>query len=262
MQMDEFAWHDIPDSISYILNVTRAPSVGYVGFSQGTAQAFAALAVNPTLNAQVSVFVALAPALAPPGLAAPVVDGLMKASPALLFLLFGRKAIMASALAWQRLLYPPIFARLIDISLGFLFRWYGARIGAAQKHWFQIMRAQAFAPFDDDVAATGAALSLSRHDMRARPSVPMRFPTRNIATPIVLLWGDADSLVDINAMRAQLPEAARDRRLRGYEHLDILWGDDVHRDVIPHVLEELRRHAGPAKPAGMVNGVERTGAAA
>lgn len=32
------------------------------------------------------------------------------------------------------------------------------------------------------------------------------------------------------------------KRLRGYEHLDILWGKNVHVDVIPVVLQALRRY--------------------
>jgi pimeloyl-ACP methyl ester carboxylesterase len=52
--MDEFAFHDIPDSINYILETTSAPSLSYIGFSQGTAQAFATLAVHPKLNDQVA----------------------------------------------------------------------------------------------------------------------------------------------------------------------------------------------------------------
>jgi len=78
--IDDFAWHDIPDSINYILDITQARSVSYVGFSQGSAQAFAALSIHPQLNQKVNVFIALAPAMSPAGLAAPVVDGLMKAS--------------------------------------------------------------------------------------------------------------------------------------------------------------------------------------
>ena len=78
--IDDFAWHDIPDSIEYILQSTRAPSLSYVGFSQGTAQAFAALSIHPQLNQKVNVFIALAPAMRPRGLSAPLVDGLMKAS--------------------------------------------------------------------------------------------------------------------------------------------------------------------------------------
>ncbi|KAH9838089.1 uncharacterized protein C8Q71DRAFT_899293 [Rhodofomes roseus] len=45
--IDNFAWHDIPDSIEYILDVTKEPSLSYVGFSQGTAQALAALSIHP-----------------------------------------------------------------------------------------------------------------------------------------------------------------------------------------------------------------------
>ncbi len=61
--IDEFAWYDIPDSIEYILEVTEEKSVSYVGFSQGTAQAFAALSIWPKLNQKVDVFIALAPAM-------------------------------------------------------------------------------------------------------------------------------------------------------------------------------------------------------
>jgi lysosomal acid lipase/cholesteryl ester hydrolase len=78
--MDDFAWHDIPDSIEYILHVTKEPSLSYIGFSQGTAQAFAALSIHPQLNERINVFIALAPAMRPAGLSAPIVDGLMKAS--------------------------------------------------------------------------------------------------------------------------------------------------------------------------------------
>lgn len=78
--IDDFAWHDIPDSIEYILDITKARKLSYVGFSQGTAQAFAALSIHPQLNSKVNVFIALAPAMSPAGLAAPVVDGLMKTS--------------------------------------------------------------------------------------------------------------------------------------------------------------------------------------
>jgi lysosomal acid lipase/cholesteryl ester hydrolase len=78
--MDDFAWGDVPDTIEYILRTTRAPRLNYIGFSQGTAQAFAALSIHPQLNDRVKVFIGLAPAMSPTGLAAPLVDGLMKAS--------------------------------------------------------------------------------------------------------------------------------------------------------------------------------------
>lgn len=154
--MDQFAFHDIPDSIEYILSTTSQVSLSYIGFSQGTAQAFATLAIHPTLNDQVDVFIALAPAMSPAGLRNGIVDALVKASPEVLFLAFGRRSMLSSATMWQSILYPPIFVRLIDMSLSFLFNWSGKNISIPQKlaayphlysltstksvvHWFQIV---------------------------------------------------------------------------------------------------------------------------
>ncbi|KAL0577737.1 hypothetical protein V5O48_004231 [Marasmius crinis-equi] len=266
--IDDFAWHDIPDSIQYILDITKVSKVSYVGFSQGTAQAFAALSIHPQLNEKINVFIALAPALSPAGLAASIVDGLMKSSPTLMFLFFGRKSILSSATMWQSILYPPLFAKVIDTSLTWMFDWRGKNIASTQKiaayahlysfastksvvHWFQIMRNGAFLMYDDDVMSPVIRTSVSSYR-------PARFPTKNIVTPIVLLYGDSDSLVDIDAMTKQLPKHTEARRLSGYEHLDILWGKDVDRDVIPEVLDVLKRYAqGKEGMSLLVNGIKR-----
>jgi len=259
--IDDFARRDIPDSIAYILEVTGEKSLSYIGFSQGSAQAFAALSICPALNAKIDVFVALAPAMSPPGLSAPLVDGLMKASPTLMYLFFGRRSILSSASMWQSILYPPIFASVIDSSLRFLFNWSGDNISPTQKiaayahlystastksvvHWFQIMRNAAFQMYDDDVQS----LSPGSRDGWGNATTrfyyrPARFPTRNIAAPVVLLYGTNDSLVDIDVMMKQLPGHARAKALTGYEHVDILWGRHVDRDVIPEVLKTLREYA-------------------
>ncbi len=36
----------------------------------------------------------------------------------------------------------------------------------------------------------------------------IQFPTHNIVSPIVLLYGDSDSLIDIDATLGQLPDHA------------------------------------------------------
>ncbi|KAF8170341.1 triacylglycerol lipase [Mycena galopus ATCC 62051] len=218
--IDDFAWHDIPDSIEYILDCTKAKTVSYVGFSQGTAQAFAALSIHPQLNDKINVFIALAPAMSPAGLAATIVDSLMKASPTLMFLFFGRKSILSSAIMWQSILYPPIFAKTIDTSLRWLFAWQSLNISTQQKtaayahlysfasvksvvHWFQIMRNGQFQMYDDDVQSPITRTAPRGHDV----------------------------------MVGQLPGHTVCKRLHGYEHLDILWGKDVDVDVIPEVLD-------------------------
>jgi len=214
--------------------------------------------------------------MSPPGLSAPIIDALMKTSPTLLYLVFGRKSILSSALSWQALLYPPVFSKIIDTALGFLFDWNNRNITSSQKiaayshlysytsvkavvHWFQIMRNGEFVMFDDDAGGIMPSVHIAdgedpagRRGRRNQAYRPARFPTRNIVTPIVLLWGDSDSLVNIDVMLSQLPQLPADKSnvtaksLRGYEHLDVLWGKNVHVDVIPEVLEALRKHREPA----------------
>ncbi|KAK9486252.1 Alpha/Beta hydrolase protein [Lipomyces starkeyi] len=250
--MDEFALYDIPDTIDYILSTACQRSLAYIGFSQGSAQAFAALSLHPGLNDKVSVFVALAPAMAPGGLSIGIVDALIKASPTIMFFFFGRKAILSSAIFWQSIMYPPLFVRLIDKSLIFLFNWHGKNISFHQKvaayahlysfasvktvvHWFQIMRHSCFQMFDDEPSAPIRLYGQAFYKVA-------QFPTRNIRSPIYLMYGTADSLVDIDAMLKELPRHAVAIPVEDHEHLDIIWGKDVQHIVIPHVLNVLEKY--------------------
>ncbi|KAL2256480.1 hypothetical protein VTK26DRAFT_1604 [Humicola hyalothermophila] len=251
--IDEFAFHDIPDSISYILETTGQKSLSYIGFSQGTAQAFASLAVHPKLNDQVNVFIALAPAMSPAGLSNGVVDALVKTSPQVLFLLFGRRSILSSAAMWEAILYPPLFTKLIDLALSFLFNWRTKNISHSQKlaayphlysytstksvvHWFQIIRNKSFQMYDDDVQPP---LGLLASSTSRRYTKVARYPTRNIRTPIVLVYGGSDSLVDIKAMLRELPAQTLATEIPHYEHLDFLWARDVREQVFQHVFDAL-----------------------
>ncbi|KAL5117026.1 cholesterol esterase [Pleosporales sp. CAS-2024a] len=252
--MDQFAFHDIPDSIAYILETTHQASLSYIGFSQGTAQAFATLSIHPTLNDKVDVFVALAPAMSPKGVASGTVDSFVKASPDILYLAFGRKSILPSTTMWQSILYPPIFVRLIDASLRFLFDWTSVNISPQQKlaayphlysftstksvvHWFQIIRNGVFQMYDDE--APNPVMS-----NRSKYYKVAKFPTKNIKTPIVLVYGGSDSLVDINVMLKELPRHTVAKEIPHYEHLDFLWAQSVNELVFPHVFEALEKHAG------------------
>ncbi|KAI9814547.1 MAG: cholesterol esterase [Thelocarpon impressellum] len=258
--IDQFAFHDIPDSIAYILSTTSQPSLSYIGFSQGTAQAFAALSIHPTLNDKVNVFIALAPAMSPAGLSNGVVDALMKASPDVIFLAFGRRSILSSATMWQAILYPPIFVRIIDMSLSFLFNWHSRNISAHQKlaayphlysftstksvvHWFQIIRTKSFQMYDDEGAAVLSVSAGSKYSKKHK------FPTRNIKTPIVLMYGGSDSLVDIDVMLRELPSHTVAKEVPHFEHLDFLWANETDTLVFPHVFTALDAYVDAEHPA-------------
>ena len=188
--------------------------------------------------------------MSPAGLSNGVVDALIKASPQVLFLMFGRRSILSSATTWQSILYPPIFVRAIDLGLNFLFKWHTKNISMSQKlasyphlysftstksvvHWFQIIRTKSFQMYDDDVHPPLLVGSSSKYTKVAK------YPTRNIKTPIVLVYGGSDSLVDIKVMLRELPPQTVATEIPHYEHLDFLWARDVDTQVFKHVFDAL-----------------------
>ena len=76
--IDDFASSDIPSFVSYILDHTRQQKLSYIGFSQGSAQCFAALSTNKELNKQLEVFIALAPIMRPREYASAIIDQCLK----------------------------------------------------------------------------------------------------------------------------------------------------------------------------------------
>lgn len=249
--MDDFALRDIPDAIDYILETTKVPSLSYIGFSQGTAQAFATLSIHPLLNEKINLFIALAPAMSPKGLHNVLVNALIRSSPNALFLFFGRKAILPSAIFWQSIIYPPLYVKVLDLCMKFLFNWHSGNMSFQQKtasyyhlysfasvkslvHWFQVIRSGSFQMYDDDASM-----------MSGKFYKAARFPTKNITTPIVLMYGGSDSLVEINVMLDALPDHTIAEEVPHYEHLDFLWARDVDQLVIPRVLHWLLDFAEP-----------------
>lgn len=238
--LDEFAFFDIPNSVDYILRVTNQPRLTYIGFSQGTAQSFAAVSANPDLERKIERIIAISPATTPHGLYLRFLDLLLKLSPLIMFLLFSRRMLLPLVCFWQHILYPPFFASMIDLSNYALFNWRSRNIDRAQKiasyahlysttsvktvvHWFQIMKARNFQMYHE----SGNMGTLA----------PTNFPLKNIAIPIHLIYGAADLLVDIDVMRAQLPlQHLTAVPVPGHEHLDNLWGRDVVQQVFSHVL--------------------------
>jgi lysosomal acid lipase/cholesteryl ester hydrolase len=242
--IDDFAIFDIPDIIDYILDYTKLQKLTYIGFSQGTAQAFASISINPHLNKKIEQFIAISPATTPHGLNTNFLDVLLKSSPNLMYLLFSRKILMPSITFWRRIVYPSLFDLMIDWSNWLLFDWKSDNITKFQKissfahlysttsvkvvvHWFQIMKHKNFQMYHES----------SRFLSELNPTV---YNLKLIQVPIHLIYGTIDSLVDIDIMRDQLPRATTTiQPVENHEHLDNLWGEDVYEVVFKHVLTYL-----------------------
>lgn len=75
----------------------------------------------------------MAPAATPKGFSHPLLDGLVKAAPSLIYLLLGRKIFLKSVVFWQRIISPPVFVKIIDGAVRFLFGWHCRNMHEAQK---------------------------------------------------------------------------------------------------------------------------------
>lgn len=240
--LDEFAIYDIPNSIDYILETSGKSKLTYIGFSQGSAQAFASVSINPKLNDKIDKLIAISPATTPHGLYSNFLDILLKSSPNVIFLLLSRKVLMPSVLFWKRIMYPPLYDSVIDYANYLLFNWKSTNISKMQKissyahlysttsvktivHWFQIIGHKNFQMF---------------HDLNPISSLnPMSYPLKNIKIPIHLIYGTIDSLVDIDVMKSQLPEEYTiTQPIPDHEHLDNIWGNDVEV-IFSYVLQYL-----------------------
>ncbi|KAG2220893.1 hypothetical protein INT45_013022 [Circinella minor] len=256
--LNEYAIYDLPDVVDYILDHTGVRNLTYIGFSQGTAQAFASLSINPALNRKINLFIAMAPATTPKGLHHPLIDAFVKATPSVIYLLFGRKTPLKLALFWQRIISPPMFVKVIDICVGFLFGWTGRNMTPDQKlvsyqhlysltsvkslvHWFQIIRTGRFQMFDE------LPSRLPYHTANAvADHVPPRFTTKQIKTPIAIFYGGSDSLVDFDVLSADLPAPlAYVKAIKHWEHLDFLWAEKIEDIVFPDILK-LLEHFNPS----------------
>lgn len=260
--IDEFALFDIPNSIQYILDFTKKKTVSFIGFSQGSAQIFAALSLHKVLNSQIDRLITISPATTPKGLHNWLVNSIVSMSPTSMYLVFGTKILLPSADFWKSIIYAPLFVKIIDIANEVLFNWKSTNIDYKQKyssyyhlysttsvksvvHWFQIIRSKKFQMFHDiKTSALKSFLSFKlsgEYSSGTKNFESIVFPTQtNINIPILVIYGKSDSLVDINVMKTQLPE--QDLTIVGvddYEHLDLIWGRDLENTTIGHVLRFL-----------------------
>jgi lysosomal acid lipase/cholesteryl ester hydrolase len=122
--IDDVASKDVPTALTYILNLTSLPSISYIGFSQGTAVAFACFSTRPDIARKVNCFIALAPATQAKGFSQPLLDSVAKLSPDIVYLLLGRGSLFGNLfLFWQNLLTNAQLIRVIDFFVGVMFHW-------------------------------------------------------------------------------------------------------------------------------------------
>jgi len=206
--IDELALYDIPASIDYVLKLKSISKLTYIGFSQGCSQFLASVSVNRDLNEKIDKLILLAPATTPKKLSNWLINSIVNLQPKVFFFLFGKKILMQSILFWLKIVYPPLFIKLIDIPNRILFGWHSDNMDILQKlvayfhlysttsvkcvvHWFQIIRSTKFQMYQESLLFPSF-----EYPIRAAMKIPK----------VLLVYGMADSLVDIDVILHQLPE--------------------------------------------------------
>jgi len=254
--MDDMARYDLPTMIECVLSRTGAPSLTLIGFSQGTAQAFAYLSSHMTTK--VNLFIALAPVIVPRGFANSVVDAVARARPDFIFLLFGKRQLLPFTLFWRNNLPRSKFVQLIDLSVKFLFGWDTACLAENEKtllyshiyshasvktlvQWFQIIQTGKFQMFDDYKSSNVSSGSGSD---RYLGYVLPQYQLGQIRTPVACFCGGRDTLPHTDDIIDAIP---KDKRALvhmepKYEHLDFMWARDVSTRIYPKVKTLLSKY--------------------
>jgi lysosomal acid lipase/cholesteryl ester hydrolase len=122
------------------------------------------LALNPSLKDKVNICIGLSPVITPKGLKNETVAALIRSSPDLIYLLFGRRSLFSSIPYWLSILSRETWASIIDLSLRLLFEWdcdylvnrhivyrhlYSYSSVKLVSHWFQIIQTGRLAMYDE-----------------------------------------------------------------------------------------------------------------
>ena len=257
--MDEIILYDVPCAINYIYELT-GHRVAVIGFSQGSTQIFGAISMANELNIsnKISLFIALAPAISIPKMQHSLNSytkmiyhyGIKNWPMSFFDYMFGKQSIFAFAQYCQQHFPIILFVILVRIVMFIAFGWTCNLISLKKQctcfkyiyspgsvknafHWYQISEQGGLCIFNNyyDTQVTN-----KRYDLTA---------ITKETCPIALISGDCDTVIVTDSLHQLLPNAniVLDHHIEGYEHLDMLWADDVHLKVNPFVMSMMCRYA-------------------
>ncbi|KAF5398942.1 Gastric triacylglycerol lipase [Paragonimus heterotremus] len=256
---DQMAQFDLPSSLYYVLNVTGAQKMGYVGHSQGCQIALAQFDRDPQLQSRISVFIAFAPVAflghlrSPIRFVAPLAQTLEE-----VLELFNKGEFLPSNNLMKFLAYflcrsghmPFVCTNLIYLIAGYdsantnttRLPVYVAHTPAGTStqnivHYCQSIMSNRFRQFD-----YGKKKNMQIY---GQPTPP-EYDLSNITVPTVVFSGGHDWLAvkkDTLRLIDRIEKAVISyTHFDHYNHLDFVWGMDTGYILYPAVLEWLSKY--------------------
>eukprot|EP00873_Tetraselmis_striata_P026284 jgi/Tetstr1/446548/TSEL_034073.t1 len=270
---DDMAAHDLPAMVDFVLRHTGGQRLGYVGHSQGTTMALAALSSQPSLARKLSVAVLLAPVAFTTHITSSPIRTMANLDTEQVFELMGSREFLPSRKvnhdAWARFchLTPSSCQDAIGLICGYnpnnvnttrlpLYLSY-TPAGTSVKdmaQWSQGVRREQpqFLRFDYGKQCRdwfGSAQPCNRR-MYGQDSPPA-YDLSRVTVPLMLVTGTPDKLSDpqdVALLEEALPAGVVVARHEepSYEHLDFTWAHNAHRLIYPGIMRVLAERSGLA----------------
>lgn len=260
---DELAKYDVPAVIDYVLGVTKAQKLSWVGHSRGTQMMFAALPGNAALAAKLNVFVALAPVAYLGNLGSYLMRFLALTDTSDLLDRIGFHEFLPgnTSLSYYFPELCAIWPNSCDDLGDMLFGCcegdtsmnqtrmpvYWAHIPAGTSCKEMAHYAQAVSSGLDQMYDYGVAGNMQQYNQSTPPAYNVS--TIPLGLPIALFSGGNDVLADptdvttlanLLGSRVVLWNVQPD-----YTHIDFTWGLRSHTDIYPKVLNLIRTYSQP-----------------
>lgn len=254
---DEMAKYDLPASIYYVLNVTSAQQIYYVGHSQGTTIGFIEFGRNVNLARKIKTFFALAP-VATVGHIKGALKVLSPIEPEIQYMiqLLGIKEFLPSSAVTKFLgeavcgaghIMEETCGNILFLLCGFdtknlnktrvplYLSLYPAGTSVRDViHFAQMVRTGKFQMYD-----YGEVGNIQHYH---QPVVP-KYNVTSVNTPVVMFSGSHDWLADPydvnNNLKQQLPYLVYSKDLPGWNHLDFVWGMRAHEMIYGEIVEMM-----------------------
>ena len=254
---DEMAAYDLPAMVDYVLNITKKEHLYYVGHSQGTMMAFAGLSENEELRKKIKTVFALAPVARLTNTKSPVrflsyFSDLFKFT----FSFFNVREFLPSSNLIKYVAENgcPLEEWMCDNVLFLIAGFDKSNLNATRtpvyySHTPAGTSVQNMLHFAQLIQNEG---TFSKYDYgflknfyKYGSSSPPAYQLKNVKVPVVLISGSKDTLADpkdVAWLKTQLPHVLKFKQIKGYNHLDFIWGMSAREKVYKHLIAIIKKY--------------------
>ncbi|KAI9302408.1 Alpha/Beta hydrolase protein [Cunninghamella echinulata] len=202
--LKELGLYDLPTMLDHIRSTTGYNTVAYIGHSQGNAQGFVALNLQPELANKLSCFIALAPAV----ISGPLVTtfplrSLIQLDDRSFRIIFGSKSFLGMMTQVQNYLPPKMMSHLAYSMFAYLFEWWDENwIKRRKVKYFQFtprtVSSQLLLDWIEGWGQRGICKYVDIESHASASSIPETITTSAYIrkTPLTIIYGTNDYLVD------------------------------------------------------------------